>query len=42
MILTKKEQIVPKPEEEVEQKKKISQKKQKLKARINSAQNKYK
>lgn len=41
MILTKKEQIVPKPEEEVAQKKKIAQKKQKLKARINSAQNKY-
>ncbi|ELK00924.1 60S ribosomal protein L17 [Pteropus alecto] len=30
MILTEKEQIVPKPEEEVAQKKKISQKKQKL------------
>ena len=33
MILTEKEQIVPKPEEEVAQKKKISQKKQKLMAR---------
>ena len=32
MILTEKEQIVPKPEEEVAQKKKISQKKQKLMA----------
>ncbi|XP_053435084.1 60S ribosomal protein L17-like [Nycticebus coucang] len=33
MILTEKEQIVPKPEEEVAQKKKIIQKKQKLTAR---------
>ncbi|XP_057575488.1 60S ribosomal protein L17-like [Hippopotamus amphibius kiboko] len=33
MILTEKEQIVPKPEEEVVQKKKTSQKKQKLMAR---------
>nr|XP_014960009.2 LOW QUALITY PROTEIN: uncharacterized protein LOC105605134 [Ovis aries] len=33
MILMEKEQIVPKPEEEVAQKKKISQKKQKLMAR---------
>jgi large subunit ribosomal protein L17e len=32
MILTEKEQIVPKPEEELAQKKKISQKKQKLMA----------
>jgi hypothetical protein len=33
MVLTEKEQIVPKPEEGVAQKKKISQKKQKLMAR---------
>ena len=46
MILTEKEQIVPKPEEEVAQKKKISQKKlkkQKLMAQgTNAAKNKCK
>ncbi|TFJ95004.1 oxidoreductase [Platysternon megacephalum] len=34
MILTEKEQIVPKPEEEVAQKKKISQKKPKNQKRV--------
>ena len=45
MILTEKEHIIPKPEEEVAQKKKISQKKmkkQKLMAGINAAKNKCK
>ena len=45
MILTEKEQIVPKPEEEVAQKKKISQKKlekQKHGPGINATENKCK